>query len=308
MRIVRYFRAGLKYLFSSSYRFYINARLGKYNNMPDDEYLSKMFEARLGKKLNLNNPTTYNEKLQWLKLYDRKKIYTTLVDKYEVKSHISNIIGDEYLIKTLGVWDNVEDIDFNLLPEKFVLKCTHDSGGVVICKDKKTLDIKSAKSILNKALKNNFYYIWREWPYKNVTPRIIAEEYMEDSETYDLKDYKFFCFDGNVRALFIATDRQDNTVDTKFDFFDSEFNHLNIRNGHPNAAVIPKKPLNFELMKVLASKLSKGIPHVRIDFYEVNGNVYFGEMTFFHWSGMVPFEPECWDKVFGDWIKLPINA
>lgn len=278
---------------------------GFLNWMSDKKYLSIAFRIRMGKKLDLDNPKSYSEKLQWLKLYDRKAEYTDMVDKYKVKEYVSNIIGNEYIIPTLGVWDKFEDIDFNSLPDQFVLKCTHDSGGLVICKDKTRLDIADARRKINKCLKYNFFYAQREWPYKDVVPRIIAETYMEDAEDHELRDYKFFCFNGKVKAIFIATNRGTENEETTFDFFDEEFNHLDFRNGHPNAEKLPHKPKQFELMKELAGNLSERIPQVRIDFYEVNGKVYFGEMTFFHWSGMTPFEPEKWDEKFGEWITLP---
>lgn len=273
--------------------------------MPDDVYLKIIYRIRMGKKLNLNNPKSFSEKLQWLKLYDRNKLYTKLVDKYEVKNYVASIIGEQYVIKNLGVWEKFEDIDFDRFPKQFVLKCTHDSGGIVIVKDKAALDINKAREILQKSQGHNYYHVNREWPYKNVKPRIIAEEYMEDSKTGELRDYKFFAFDGVVKAMFIAKDRSSETEETKFDFFDDKYNHLPFINGHPNADEIPEKPLCFDEMKKLAEKLSKGIPHVRVDFYEVNGRVYFGEMTFYHWSGMVPFNPQEWDEIFGSWIRLP---
>ena len=199
--------------------------------------------------------------------------------------------------------DSPEEIVWDSLPERFVLKCTHDSGGLVICKDKTTFNKDIAIQKLSKCLKSNFYLAAREWPYKNVPRRIIAEEYKED-EFGELRDYKFFCFDGVVRALFIATERH-NRKEPFFDFFDADFNHLDMRHGHPNAPYIPKKPKSFDEMKALAAKLSKGIPEVRIDFYDVNGHPYFGELTLFHHTGMVPFEPEEWDYKLGSWIGLP---
>lgn len=274
-----------------------------FNWMSDEQYLKIAFWAKMGIWPNIDYPKTYSEKLQWIKLHDRNPLYTKLVDKYEVKLLVAEKIGDKYIIPTLGVWDNVEDIDFDSLPNQFVLKCTHDSGGLVICKDKRELDIDAAKKKLNTCLKHSFYWGMREWPYKDVKPRIIAEQYMED-ETGELRDYKFFCFDGEVKALFIASDRTKD-IETKFDFYDEDFNHLPFTNGHPNAEVPPSKPVCFEEMKELAQILSKGIPHVRVDFYEIIGKVYFGEMTFFHWSGMTPFVPEEWDDKFGSWIKLP---
>ena len=271
----------------------------------DSLYLKMKWRLRMGYPLNMKAPQTFNEKIQWLKLYDRKPIYTTMVDKYEAKKYVANIIGDEYLIPTLGIYNNADEIDFDALPNQFVLKCTHDSGGIVICRDKSLLNRGDARKVLNMYLHRRYYWRNREWPYKDVKPRIIAEEYMEDERYHELRDYKFFCFDGEVKALFVASDRQKNGEETKFDFFDADYNFLNIINGHPNSGVTPEKPQNFDVMKQLASKLSKDIPHVRVDFYEVNSKVYFGELTFSHWSGLVKFEPNEWDLKFGSWITLP---
>lgn len=287
------------------YRFRIMAKHDFYKTMPDEKYLKRMFHAQMGYDLDLAAPKTFSEKLQWLKLHDRKPIYTTMVDKYAVKKYVAKRIGKEYIIPTLAVYNSVDEINFGELPNQFVLKCTHDSHGLVICKNKEKLDFKAAKKELNKALKTNYYYRFREWPYKKVKPRIIAEKYMEDNRTGELRDYKFFCFNGTVKALFVASDRQTKGTETKFDFFDTEYNHLPIINGHPNADVIPEKPSRFEEMIRLAEKLSVGIPQVRVDFYEINGQVYFGEITFFHWSGMQKFEPSEWDETFGSWIELP---
>lgn len=272
---------------------------------PDKAFLKMAYRTYLRKKLNLDNPTTFNEKLQWLKLNDRKPEYTVYVDKYLVREHIKNTIGEQYLIPLLGVWDDPEKIDFDVLPDQFVLKCNHNSGrGMCICTDKSKIDINKVKKGLKKGLKENYYLSGREWPYKNVPRRIIAEKYMVDESGYELKDYKFFCFDGEVKALFIATDRGSKTEETKFDFYDAEFNHLPFTNGHPNANKEIKKPQSFEEMKRLAEVLSKGIPQVRVDFYDINGKVYFGELTFSHWSGFVPFVPEEWDYTFGSWIDI----
>lgn len=273
----------------------------------DSIFLKIRFRACMGYPLNLKNPKTFNEKLQWLKIHDRKPLYTTMVDKYEAKKYVANIIGEEYIIPTIAVYDRVEDIDFDTLPNQFVMKCTHDSGGLVICKDKSELDKGAALKTLNHFLHRRYFWQSREWPYKNVKPRIIVEKYMEDEKTKELRDYKFFCFDGVVKALFIASERQVKNEETKFDFFDAEFRHLDIKNGHPNASVSIAKPETFKQMKMLAEKLSQNIPHLRVDFYEVNGKVYFGELTFTHWSGFVPFEPKEWDYKFGEWLKLPSN-
>ena len=264
----------------------------------------KWVGRRMPYKLNLKNPRTFNEKLQWIKLYDHNSLYTILVDKFRVKEYVAERIGEEHVIPLLGVWDNVEDIEWDKLPSQFVIKCSHDCGGMVICKDKSKLDIAKASEKLKRAFGKNYYYEGREWPYKNVAPKVFAEAYRED-EFGELRDYKFFCFNGEVKALFIASDRQNKNEEVKFDFFDADFNHLPFTQGHPNAKDLPAKPRGFEEMKQLAAKLSKGIPEVRVDFYDVNGHVYFGEFTLFHFGGMVPFNPTEWDYKFGEWIKLP---
>ena len=275
--------------------------------LSDRFFLKVLFRLRMGYKLNLDNPVTFNEKLQWLKLYNRKPEYTQMVDKVGAKEYVASIIGEEYIIPTIGVWDRVEDIDWEALPNQFVLKCTHDSGGIVICPDKTKLDISAAKRKLKRGLKRDFYSQNREWPYKDVKRRIIGEVYMVDESGYELKDYKWFCFDGVPKALFIATDRGVKGEETKFDFFDADFNHLPFTNGHPNSQRPILKPQGFEKMKELAAKLSEGQPHLRVDFYDINGKIYFGELTFYHWSGTTPFEPVEWDYKFGEWIKLPVN-
>lgn len=273
---------------------------------PDELYLKVQYRLLMGKRLDLKNPVTYSEKLQWLKLYDRRPEYVTMVDKAAVKDYVAGIIGNEYIIPTIGVWEKPEDIDWDTLPNQFVLKCTHDSGGLVICRDKSKLDKKATINKLRKGLKRNYFKIWREWPYKEVPRRIIAEKYIDPTpDLKDLPDYKFFCFDGEVKALFVATDRQKPGEDVKFDFFDADFNHLPFKQGHEHAAVTPRKPKNFELMKKAAAELSKGLPHARVDLYDVGEKVMFGEITFFHFSGMVPFRPDNWDKVFGDMLILP---
>ena len=304
MKLLRYLAALKRYAINPDYRFLVNAGRGLYDNWDDVRYLKRKYRAVFKKDLDLDIPKTFCEKLQWLKLYDRRPEYTRMVDKYEVKKFVAQKIGEEYVIPTLGVWDRFEDIDFASLPDRFVLKCTHDSGGLTICEDKTRFDKKKARLKIMECLNRNYYYHGREWPYKNVRPRIIAEKFMEDSICKELRDYKFFCFDGEPKALFVATERQ-QADETKFDFFDMDYNHLDIRNGHPNAKQMPQKPQNFEKMKQLASILSDGIPHLRVDFYEVDGKIYFGELTFSHWSGMMPFDPEEWDGIFGGWIKLP---
>ena len=270
----------------------------------DEAYLKLLFRLRMGYPLNLDNPKTYSEKLMWLKLHDHNPDYTKLVDKYAVKEIVAQKIGEQYVIPTLGVWNRPEEIDWESLPNKFVLKTTHGGGntGVVICRDKTFFDNEKAIERLNKSLKQDIYKTLREWPYKDVPRRIIAEQFIE-GENNDLPDYKFFCFNGEVKALFIGTERETGNV--KFDFFDADFNHLDLVQTHPMSGKQIQKPECFNEMKEVANILSKDIPHVRIDLYEVNSQIYFGEYTFYHHGGCVPFHPQKWDDVFGSWITLP---
>lgn len=271
--------------------------------LDDELYLKILFPLYTGYKLDLKNPVTYNQKLQWLKLNYRKPYMTKLVDKYEAKFFVEKLIGSKYLINTLGVWNSFDEIDFDLLPEKFVLKTTHDQGGIVICKNKNEFDKKSAKRKLESRLKKSHYFLSREWPYKNVKPRILAEEYMVDESKVELIDYKFFCFNGEVKTMFIATERQSGK-EVKFDFYDRNFNHLEIVQIHPQSFKQINKPKNFEKMIELAEFISKGYPHLRVDFYNIDGNIYFGEFTFFHHGGLIPFHPKEWDYKFGNWVNL----
>ena len=270
----------------------------------DELYIKLRFFSGMRKFPDLKHPRTYNEKLQWLKLNDKHKEYTQLVDKYAVKEYLETRDWGGRIIPTLGVWDRFDDIDFAKLPNQFVLKTTHDSGGIVIVKDKDKMDMGKAREKLEKSLKRKYFLMSREYPYKDVKPRIIAEKFMVDESGTELKDYKFFCFNGEVKFLFVATDRP---FDTRFDFFDADFNHLPFKQGHPWAKKEIKKPANFEEMKQAAAALSKGMPHVRVDLYNINGEIYFGELTFFHFSGVVPFEPAEWDEKIGEYLKLPCD-
>lgn len=277
------------------------------NWLPDKVFLEVAFRARFGRKLNLNNPETFNEKLQWLKLYNRKPEYTKMVDKYLVRDYVKEKIGEEYLIPLLGVWDDPEKIDFNELPMQFVLKCNHNSGlGMCICKDKNSLDINKVKEELKKGINQNYYLTSREWPYKDVPRRIIAEKYMVDESGYELKDYKFYCFDGKVKLVMINSDRM-SSEKTKANYFDENYQPLDFVWGYENAEIPPQKPEKFEEMKYLAEKLSEGITHVRIDFYQTPSGIYFGEITFFDGSGFDAIEPIEWDYKIGSWLKLPME-
>lgn len=281
------------------------AATGVFNMLSDKAFLKLSYRIHLRKPLNLNNPISYNEKLQWLKLYDRNPEYQVMVDKYAVKQFVADRIGSEYIIPTLGVWDKVEDIDFDSLPNQFVLKWNHDSGSIVICKNKAEFDISTAKKMLSKGAKFNGFWYGREWPYINVKPRIIAEAYMEDEETKELRDYKVFTFNGKAKMFLIASERQKKGGDTKFDFFDTKFKHLKIVNIHENAKVSPMVPSCMNKILELSEKLAKGYPHIRVDFYVVNSKIYFGELTLYHGSGYMTFEPDYWYKEIGSWLVLP---
>lgn len=289
----------------------------------DRSYLRILYRLKMGEKLDLEHPKTFQEKLQWLKLYNRRPEYTKMVDKYEAKKYVASIIGEEHIIPTYGVWDNFDEIDFSKLPDKFVLKCTHDSGRVIICKDKTTFDIGYARKRINKALRTNYFLRGREWPYKNVKPRIIAEAFMEekdqsillkDFEVYsgnsvkpemtgneELTDYKFFCFDGEPFMMYVSHDRAENPTT---DFFDMNYQRLPIRMKDPNSEELPEKPAEFDEMKELARKLSEGHPHLRVDFYVINHQIYFGELTFYHNMGFTKVKPEEWNSKLGDMITI----
>ena len=272
---------------------------------PDELYLRVHFRLLMGKRLNLKDPQTFSEKLQWLKLYDRRPEYIKMVDKAAVKDYVAGIIGGEYIIPTLGVWDKPEDINWDNLPNQFVLKCTHDSGGLVICRDKTSLDKKAAIKKLRKSLKRNYFKVWREWPYKDVPRQIIAEKYIEpDPDLQDLPDYKFFCFNGEPRYCQVISGRNETM---SIDFFDMDWNHQPFHEpkNYPFAEVEPQRPVRFEQMKSAAKMLAQDRSFSRIDFYQVGGVVYFGEITFFPTSGMGGFEPNEYDLVFGRMMILP---
>ena len=272
--------------------------------IPDRIYLQIVYFKHFRRFINFNNPKTFNEKIQWLKLNYRKEEYTNLVDKYRVKQYITKLIGEEYVIPTLEVWKNVDDIDFKSLPEKFVLKCNNDSGGIVICKNKKDFDEAKAKSFLKERLKNNGYWYGREWPYKNVKPCIIAEKYMEDSISKDLKDYKFFCFNGSMEFFDIDIDR---FIEHRANYYDRNGNFLPFGKTYcpPDYTKKIEMPKNLDKMIELAETISHNTVLSRIDFYEIDGQVYFGEITFYPGSGFSPFTDEKWDYKLGDMIDLP---
>lgn len=301
--------------------------------LPTKPWLSWLFKKKFGRKINWENPTTFNEKLQWLKVYDRNPIYTTMVDKYEAKKYVADIIGEEYIIPTIGVWDSFDEIDFDALPDQFVLKCTHDSGGLAIVRDKAKFNKEKARKQFKLALSRNPYSVTREWPYKNVKPRIIAEQYIEDKKTlsgetltvdeseaiscdtlqkkHGLLDYKFLCFDGKVRLLFldigVIGGSQEHAEEYYRNVYDQNGQMMSFKETREHYPAPVALPDNLQDMILIAQTLSKKIPCLRVDLYRLEtGEIKVGELTFFYGSGMSNhFSPESWDKTIGDWITLP---
>lgn len=268
---------------------------------PDKLYIKYLYYFNFGKPLDLKNPRSYNEKCQWLKLYNREPVYTTMVDKYLVKEYVKQRIGEEYVIPCYGMWEKANDIDYNKLPERFVLKCNHDSSSVIVVREKGAVDKKAIAKKLNKCLRTTYYYGSREWPYKNVKPCIFAEMLLDEGTGKELHDYKFWCFNGHPKYMYITN--KGKVV--KENFYDMDFNPVDINHGFYRTVPEYKKPGCFEEMKSLAENLSHGIPFVRVDFFFVNGNVYFSEFTFYDWGGTRPFIPEETDLFLGELIKLP---
>ena len=299
--------AGLKYYLSKRggwIDFLISRHLLDW--VPDEPFLKIKYRQSLGKALHLEHPQTYNEKLQWLKLHNRDPLYTKLVDKYEVRSFIADRLGSAYSVPLVGgPWNSPAEIDFDALPDQFVLKCTHDSGGLMICRDKSALDRDQVRRKLSACLARNYYWSKREWPYKDVPPRIIAEQYMQDGETQNLNVYKILNFGGTPRI--IQTIQNDKTKAETIDYFDTDWNLLDLRQGFPNSENPLPRPKTLPDMLWAAAVLSAGFPTLRTDFYEVNGRVYFSEITFYTDSGLCPFEPPSWDLLLGTWTRLPID-
>ena len=275
--------------------------------MPDKFYISVLWKMVMGYELDWEHPKTYNEKLQWLKLHDRNPLYTTMVDKYRAKQWVADKIGKQYVIPTLAVYNSVDEINLDELPDQFVLKCNHDSGSVVICKDKASFDLDAAKCKLGAAMKKNFYWEAREWPYKNVKRCVFAEAYLDGFNKEGLPDYKFFTFNGEPKFLYITSGRE-SADGLKEDFFDLEGNHLPFnQEGFVNASQTPSLPSNFEKMIEFSRTLAKGTTHLRVDFFEINQDLYQGELTFFDGGGFSPFYPNEWNRITGDWVVLPTD-
>lgn len=270
--------------------------------LSDKAYIKLMFRIRVGKHLNLKNPKSFNEKLQWLKLYNRKDIYREMADKYKVREIIKQKIGEEYLIPLLGVYNSFDEIDFDKLPKQFVIKCNHDSGSVVVCNDKDNFDKEKAQEKIEKALKKDYYLIGREWQYKNIERKIVVEKYLNEISNEDLRDYKFFIFNGKLAYILVCSNR---FTKVKFTFFDKNGKFMDCRQGGAEYDKSIKLPSNYKKMVELAEKLAEDTIQVRVDFYDINGKIYFGELTFFDSSGYAKFSPEEWDYKIGDMLKLP---
>ena len=318
-------RVGISYLM----------KRGFFNKMNDEQYLKMIWLVRMGYPLDLDNPKTFNEKLQWLKLHDHNPLYTLMADKYEAKKIVEERAGKEFVVPNYGVWEHFDDIDFDVLPEKFILKTTHDNAGNFIVDDRDTFDRSAAKKFLEKHLQNYHFTRWREWVYKDIKPRIIAEKFLENSDHSDLKDYKFFCFNGEPQFSYVCTHVKKNEMPIMiqhdgapafstdslrplykfrhlmghletYTFYDNEYNVIPCSKADwPALAEPTEKPVNFEQMKAIARKMSAGIPHVRVDFYEVDGHLYVGEMTFYTSAGYEDFCPAEYNTKFGDMLQLP---
>lgn len=292
-----------RFLTNPEIRFGYLTKLGLFDKWADEKFIKKKYYIVTGEKLDLDNPRSFNEKIEWLKIHDRQPVYTTMVDKYAVKAWVKNKIGSDYIIPTLGVWNRFSDIDLENLPQQFVLKCTHDSGGVAIVTNKAGMDKKAIRKRLEQSLKRNYYYLDREWPYKNVLPRIIAEPYMVDESGVELKDYKIFCFYGKPKLIQVDFGRHDvhkrNLYTTDWDYIEASIKYPN------DPAIQIHRPLRLDKMLEIAGCLSEGMPHVRVDLYSINEKIYFGELTLHHGGGMEKFTPKELGMKMGDWLVLP---
>lgn len=295
----------LKFLFNQQKRILFLSHFKLSKKIDDKKYLEKMYFAKTGQVLNLDKPISFGEKLQWLKLYNRNPIFTIMVDKVLAKDYVANILGDEIIIPTIAIWDDPADINFDKLPNKFVLKCNHNSGlGMVICKDKNSIDKKKVVKELKRGIEEDFYSHGREWPYRGINKKVFAEQYMKNSSDEELRDYKFYCFNGEPKYCQVICNR---SKDETIDFFDLEW-HVQEFTGldlpyKPHAAYIDK-PNCFDDMIEKARILANDIPFVRIDFYEINNKVYFGEITFFPASGFGRLYPEIWNNKLGELVQL----
>ena len=304
MKLSKLCKVGMSFLTKPYYRTRVLIKLGYYDSLSDEDFLKKVFPKYMGYPLNLENPKTFSEKLQWLKLNYRNPIQIIMVDKYEAKHFIAKHVGEQYVIPTLAVWDSVEDIDIDALPNQFVLKITHDSGGIVICKDKSTFDFEAAKAKLRASLRQDYSRIAREWVYQNVPRRIIAEEYISELGNDDLLDYKMYSFHGEPKLTVVCSNRFSKTG-TRMNFYDMDWNSMGIHFGHypPLPTEFPKPDTYGEMLQV-AAELSKVCPFLRVDFYEIKGRLYIGELTLFPGAGFERFRPISRDYELGEWLHL----
>lgn len=304
MKLSKLCKVGMSFLTKPYYRTRVLIKLGYYDSLSDEDFLKKVFPKYMGYPLNLENPKTFSEKLQWLKLNYRNPIQIIMVDKYEAKHFIAKQVGEQYVIPTLAVWDSVEDIDIDALPNQFVLKTTHDSGGIVICKDKSTFDFEAAKAKLRASLRQDYSRIAREWAYQNVPRRIIAEEYISELGNDDLLDYKMYSFHGEPKLTVVCSNRFSKTG-TLMNFYDMDWNSMGIHFGHypPLPTEFPKPDTYGEMLQV-AAELSKACPFLRVDFYEIKGRLYIGELTLFPGAGFERFRPISRDYELGEWLHL----
>lgn len=299
---IRSLKSGFRLLFTDYRNFCSGVWTVLHRIVPDKLHLKVLFREKLGYKLNLKDPKTFNEKLNWLKLYNRKPEYTIMVDKYAVKEYVTKTIGEQYVVPCLGVWPNADDIDFGQLPNQFVLKTNHNSCSTLVCKDKSKLtNIDGIKKDFNHSLGKNLFYMLGEWPYKNVPPKVFAEAYLDDHQENELQDYKWWCFDGKPTLMYQSIKRKD----VYENFYDMDYNVVNINHNWPRRNPEFEKPAAFEEMKELAAKLSAGIPFVRVDFFYVDNKVYFAELTFFDWAGLRPFDTYETDRKLGELLHLP---
>ena len=269
--------------------------------LSDESYIRLIYRLRMGKKPDLDNPRTFTEKLQWLKLHDHNPEYTGMADKLAMRTYVEDRIGEGHTVPVLGIWNRFEDIDFDALPDRFVLKTTHDSGSYLICRDKASFDRKTASKILTRSLKRNYYRTTREWQYKDIEPRIIAEQYMDDGKT-NLTDYKFFCFNG--KPLFMYSEEESSGNPTQA-IADMQYNMMPFSMDDAKADVLPPKPELFDAMASVSKRLSEGVPFLRVDMYCIGNSFYVGELTFYHYGGYIPFNPVEWDLKLGEKLELP---
>lgn len=277
--------------------------------LPDKLFLQLFFIKNMKKRIKFKSPKTFNEKIQWMKVYDRKPLYNKLADKYEVREFVANVLGEEYLIPIYGVYNDFAQIDFDALPSQFVIKCTHDSGSVVVCRDKAKFNVAEAKEKIDKGMKRNAYDYAREWQYKDIEPRIIVEKFLEQDNGESIIDYKYFCFNGEPKFFYVSQGLE-NHATAQISFYNLDGKKMPFRRSDYKPFEEDKRPKRGEEMIEIARKSAKAIPSpfVRVDLYEINGKIYFSEFTLHPCSGVMPFYPKEWDLKVGDMLELTKNT